>query len=360
MNTIEVRNAHQGLPYGVQLLEMYGRAEKSRNGPVLHAPTAVTTTYHKPLERIVFWPIRDYNPAFVLYEALWMLQGRRDVKPLLRYVRDFAKYSDDGETLHGAYGYRWRQHFLGASADMRDADQLSVIAHRLGINPRDRRSVLTMFDPIIDLQDGDECHDIPCNIAATFQRGTDGRLNLTVFCRSNDILWGTYYANAFHFSMLLEYMAHWIGCEVGIYEQVSVNYHAYYATLDPMKKILLEAASAGPAKQDPYEKNAVRPIAMKLDGDMDRIDKLIEKLLVDADSGFSLGAPDVELEPWTHSVYCVLKAHHFWRTLAEPERFDCALDILESAPDQSVDWIASMKQWIASRRQKWETKLART
>jgi hypothetical protein len=312
----------------------------------------------RPLERIVFWPERDYNPAFVLYEALWMLTGRNDLEPLTRYVRDFGKYSDDGATLHGAYGFRWRHHFLPASLMAENIDQLQVIAHRLRENPRDRRSILAMWDPSADLHTDDSWKDLPCNTTATLQRDREGRLNLTVFCRSNDILWGTYYANAFHFSMLLEYMAHWIGCDVGTYEQISVNYHAYEATAKPFYDVFANRTHQDILGADPYASGTVRPILMNSDGDIEHVNRLIERLLDDADYGYSndINVPDPSAEPWSYSIHCVLKAHHSWRTLAAPERFDRALELLEtSAP--SIDWIASMKQWITSRRAKWEAKL---
>ena len=53
------------------------------------------------------------------------------------------EYSDDGITLQGAYGFRWREHFGG--------DQLSVIIERLRNDNTDRRCVLQMWDPLVDL-----------------------------------------------------------------------------------------------------------------------------------------------------------------------------------------------------------------
>ena len=43
----------------------------------------------------------------------------------------------------------------------------------------------------------------------------NGRLQMTVHCRSNDIIWGTYGANAVHFSILQEYVAARIGVDLG-------------------------------------------------------------------------------------------------------------------------------------------------
>jgi hypothetical protein len=57
-------------------------------------------------------------------------------------------------------------------------------------------------------------------------------LDMMITCRSNDIVYGAYGANAVHFSILQEYMAGRIGVEVGKMEQVSFNYHAYRDVLD--------------------------------------------------------------------------------------------------------------------------------
>ena len=104
MKVLSVRNVHEALPRALKLLQQQGIERPSRNGPVLQAPWPVTTVYQNPLERVVFWPERDANPFFHLYESLWMLAGRNDIAPLTRYAKNMANYSDDGETQHGAYG----------------------------------------------------------------------------------------------------------------------------------------------------------------------------------------------------------------------------------------------------------------
>jgi hypothetical protein len=58
--------------------------------------------YERPTERVLFNKARDANPFFHLYEALWMLAGRNDVAPLAYYVKDMARFSDDGKTFNGA------------------------------------------------------------------------------------------------------------------------------------------------------------------------------------------------------------------------------------------------------------------
>lgn len=230
---IDVDNVHQAMPKGIQLLRNFGVREESRNGPVLVSPFPVQTLYRVPQERVIFWPHRDANPFMHVMEALWMLAGREDVAFPAYYAKQLREYSDDGETLAGAYGYRWRHYF--------SQDQLDWVVAQLGANPNDRRVVLSMWDPYRDpyrAQEGGK--DVPCNTQIFF-RIRSGNTNLKVLdmqvnCRSNDILWGAYGANAVHFSMLQEYIAGRIGVLVGWYIQNSFNYHLYLNFFEKMEQ----------------------------------------------------------------------------------------------------------------------------
>ena len=228
MHVIHAKSAQDGLRQGVEYLHSFGHVQHTRNGNAVVAPGPVTTVFENPNNSIIWSPERDYNIAFTLYESLWMLEGRKDVLPLTRYVKRIYNYSDDGYTLHGSsYGHRWRKYF--------DKDQLDIIIKRLKTNPNDRRAVLGMWDPRQDLQDQDNMRDLPCNLIITFSIAINGELDMTVFNRSNDIYWGTYFANAFHFGMLHNYISSKIGRPMGRYYQISNNYHLYENFMDKVK-----------------------------------------------------------------------------------------------------------------------------
>jgi len=246
MFVIDATNVNEALPKGILHLLEAGVTEDSRNGKVLVAPTPVCTVYRKPLERVLFSPLRNANPFFHVMEALWMLGGHHDLKFPLEFNSRFAEYSDDGQSVFGAYGWRWREFF--------GYDQLEKIAYELQNNPQSRRCVLSMWNgwEIDEYEDEDaplhsHCDlyvathggkDVPCNTHAYFDcRG--GKLNMTVCNRSNDIIWGAYGANAVHFSFLQEYMALRIGVPVGVYRQVSNNFHAYLDVYDVQKLLMI-------------------------------------------------------------------------------------------------------------------------
>ena len=250
MRTIESRNVNDALLLGMQLLRDGGEWKGSRGGKVIEYPECVSTTYEKPQERVLFDSARNANPFFHFIEGLWMLDGRNDVESIRQYVVRMETYSDDGETLHGAYGHRWRNHFV--------RDQLLEVVNRLQKDPEDRRVVLTMWDPIVDL--GYDGKDFPCNTHIYF-KVRNNKLLMTVCCRSNDMIWGAYGANAVHMSMLQEFVANALRIGMGSYTQVSDSFHAYKSVYEKLEERLpeLDPYNKEGYLMDPYKQRKVVP-----------------------------------------------------------------------------------------------------
>lgn len=235
MITIKARNVNYAWEQAKMILEGHGVWRKSRVGDCKEVPEPVTTCYERPVERVLFDPVRDANPFFHLMEGLWMLAGRQDVAWISHFAKRMMSYSDDGTTFHAAYGFRWRQHFdLDGGGEDDFADQIKKVIAILKADPDSRRAVIGMWDPRCDLwspaeiarNQGKVPKDLPCNTTIFFKI-RDGNLLMTVANRSNDIVWGCYGANVVHMSMLQEYVAGMIGVGVGTYHQVSDSWHAY-------------------------------------------------------------------------------------------------------------------------------------
>jgi len=249
--------------------------ENSRNGKVLVIGQPVTVSYSNPTERVLWNQSRDANPFFHLYEALWMLAGRNDVAPLVYYNSRMADFSDNGTTLNGAYGYRWRRHINRITSLPAKLDQLELLANHLEDQPASRRAVLTMWNVEDDLLkvDSPECggsKDVCCNLNVLFKlrhgpavedeekyhphTGTfykrDKFLDMTVTNRSNDLLWGMLGANYVHFSILQEYMAARLGAGVGTYHHFSNNLHVYKERKDWDPGNLLAWERANPDQEE--------------------------------------------------------------------------------------------------------------
>lgn len=249
-HTITAANVNGAFTTAWHYLRAAGVQETSRNGPVLVAPGPVVTTYLRPQERVLFNPTRDANPVFHLMEALWMLAGESDVTWLKQFSANIANYAEPDGHIHGAYGARWRNWF-----DQGEYDQLPIVIEMLRRDRDTRQAVLQMWDPASDLEGS--WRDRPCNTAVYFDaRG--GRLNMTVTCRSNDILWGCYGANVVHFSILQEVVAHGAGLPMGVYRQFSNNWHAYLG--NPQVQNFLDIPPID--EHDWYAEGRVRPVNM--------------------------------------------------------------------------------------------------
>lgn len=348
MHVIHARNVAQALPLGVQLLASNGVARDSRNGSVVMADAPVTTVTEHPMERVLLHPGRDANPFFHLMEGLWMLAGRDDVKFLTRYAKQLAAYSDDGKTLHGAYGKRWRDWFMPTEDGRPSAfDQIAWAIGTLKEDPDSRRVVIQMWDGDIDpLKATCGGKDVPCN-TAIYVLVNQGRLEITVTCRSNDMLWGAHGANAVHFSMLQEYLAAGVGVPVGRMFQVSNNYHAYEKTLT---RELAESLTCS-GLLNPYDtedrNEVVEPFRMVT------VDLKTwgEDLGVFMEEGPIVGFRD----PFFRKVVTPVEmAHRHYRTNKGEERYTGALDIIEQCA--AADWRVACREWLQRRYAAWQRK----
>lgn len=308
MRIITPVSPNQALYEGLFHLSFFGERSPSRNGDVVVSKSPVITEWRNPMNRVLVGPTRNANPFFHIVEAMWMLAGRNDLKILTPFNKRFAEYSDDGGiTQPGAYGYRWRYYF--------GYDQIALLVAELKANPSTRRAVLTMWDGgglrdadtnpatiVPEQNNGDLSRaiggskDVPCNTVCYFDM-LEGRLNMTVACRSNDILWGAYGANVVHFSFLLEYVAACTGLPMGVLRQFSNNYHIYTDVIpfDDFRTyaqaVLNECVYTGGA--DPawsvnkYLKNkALRQVPLLGENETpEMLDKDIAALMMDLESG---------------------------------------------------------------------------
>lgn len=331
MDVISVRNVEEALLLGVNVMESRAVRRDSRNGPVMVVPGPLTTKYENPRERVMFLPERDCNPFFHFMECLWMMAGRRDVAWISQFSQNIGNYTDDGINFHGAYGYRWRNHFEVGDGVL---DQLGTIAALLKQNPDDRRTVLQMWNVTDDL--GLEGKDFPCNLIITFRINPAGSLDMTVFNRSNDMVWGAYGANAVHMSFLQEVMASWIGIPVGCYWQISTNFHAYLDTLEKVKP--LKDQSPG---FTPYELGEVEPFTIV----NSPIDQWHSELHMFMDEGTgAMGYRD----PFFRKVAVpMLRAWMCWKDKSDSNRVPNAM--LHVQGIAASDWRKACGEWLERR-----------
>ena len=198
------------------LLDVAGKEEGSRNGPVTTIREPVMFTVLEPQERVLFDPLRDANPFFHVMEFCWMMSGSNNVNWIKQFNKGFVNYAEADGLIHGAYGHRWRKHF--------NADQLLRVAQLLTDTPTTRRAVVEMWDARCDLQ---HKNDLPCNTHIYWRIVEGDYLDMTVCNRSNDAVWGMTGANAVHMTLLHEWMAAMVGRKMGSYHVMTNNLHLY-------------------------------------------------------------------------------------------------------------------------------------
>ena len=331
MHIFRTRNVHEVLPEGVRELIRRGEPSKSRYGDVLTLPEPVVTVYEQPRERVIFWAQRDAHPYFHFFEALWMLAGRDDVAFVAQFVKRMATFSDNGKDFHAAYGHRWRRHW--------SFDQVNRLIALMKAFPQTRRAVIGIWDPLVDLKTDESFKDIPCNTQVYFGRVHD-RLDMTVTCRSNDMVWGAFGANAVQFSVLQEYVAGMLGCEVGKFYQVSNNFHGYPQSLDPVRDLASEASDtlANRWVSSPYREERVSPYPMiSCPSTWDR------DLALFMEDPTSNGYEDQFFSR-------VVKPLWFSHVAYKKKDFATAYDLIGRC--EATDWALAAREWLQRREEK--------
>lgn len=229
------RNAAHAFVSELSDIRSSGRKVSSRGTPTHELLSRLVTLEH-PLERFITIPGRRNDVFVTIAETMWVLAGRDDMAYLSRYLGRAVQFSDNQLTWRGGYGPRLR--------DWNGIDQVDSIRTLLELEPESRRAVAVLFDPARDFI---ETLDVPCNNWLHFLV-RDGRLDLNVTVRSNDILWGFSGINTFEWSVLHEMMAYWLGVQVGRCSFFISSLHLYDERI-----VQADRALAGYARQTGYE-----------------------------------------------------------------------------------------------------------
>jgi len=202
-----------------------GAVNSSRNGDVTFLNNVVLELTN-PQSRHLHLTGRANNIFSVIAELFWVMAGSEDIHPYLSFYLPRAElYSDDGITWRGAYGPRiYAYNQLENAISMFKKDGLHT-----------RRSVVDIYQS--ELDSGVETKDLPCNNMIHFYV-SDGKMNMNVFSRSADLVWGVTNVNIPEWTFLQEYVAQRVGVPVGIYSHWCTNLHVYDFTKVQVEKAL--------------------------------------------------------------------------------------------------------------------------
>jgi thymidylate synthase len=330
MFVINAANIRDALPLAVKYVTRFGEKEITRNGLATVSPKPVTIRYRYPKHHVLVNAVRDANPFFHLMEAMWMLAGRKDGAFLDHYIKDFSKTYGVNGIVPDAYGYRWRCR-LGY-------DQLEEIIDQLKNNSGTRQAVLQMwYDDLIS------DHAIkPCNLVAAFRIRKD-KLDMTVFNRSNDLIFGCCGANAVHFPIMQEYMASMIGVKMGEYWQVTTNLHLYQKHIEMLHDRVELGKDLYVALKDLGEYEDTVPLIK----DPEHFDEDLEdtvQMIEDINKDLEIYDGNISNPFLAEVVIPMAKAHRRYKK----KEISIALEEMEGV--MAADWKRAGLEWIKRRQ----------
>ncbi len=172
-------------------------------------------TIEDPSDRNITAPWRKFNMDYAEAEWQWYCSADPNVDTL-GAIHGFVpqvwkRMVDHKNEVRSNYGWQWeREH------------QLDKVVQMLQENPETRQAVISIYD-------GKEIdtyrNDTPCTYAVSFTI-LDGKLNMSVIMRSND-LWFGFCNDQYCFSMLQQTVAARVGIPVGNYYHHATNLHIY-------------------------------------------------------------------------------------------------------------------------------------
>ena len=154
----------------------------------------------------------------IVAEQAWFILGSRKPENVLRkYTKIWDVFTNAGDVVPVAYGYRWRKHF--------GRDQLKLLIDLLEAEPGSRHGVIVTWDPAQDGLSLFKKKNVPCPYTFTVNI-IGGRLHFHNIIRSNDVILGVPFDVA-GFALLAHILAQKLNIKPGIYSHSISNAHIY-------------------------------------------------------------------------------------------------------------------------------------
>ena len=299
-----------------------GVARKTRGFDCIEINEPVIIKITNPVDRYVTIKERKWNKILPFSESIWIWLGMNDLNSLPgNYVNNLYNFSDNGFTWRAGYGPRIRSMVsidhdyevskpLGRvifSGNIKTTDQIKYVIESFKKDMGTRQAVIEIGEPVKDNFENDGSlkvtKDQPCTRLLNFQL-RDGKLDLTVYIRSNDIIWGFSAVNVFNFTFIQEMVAGVLGVEVGNYYHVANNLHFYEDKLDMVSELSMLDEEDYESEFD-YHYGFGGVDLPKLDSDMKKLYYDIKETQID--SNFT---PQHYLLPISSDWYKVFQRHH--------------------------------------------------
>ena len=203
----------------VEDLINHGRVVDSRDGGTRET-IGYAATLTDPSRCLLRSPARGLDPYYAAAECMWYLSGTDDTRWLEQFAPQYARFVD-AHVAYGAYGKRLFEREPGCSRSL-----VEWAYHMLKEKPDSRQAVIDLHEPR-DLRNAAWRHqkDIPCTTSVQLLL-RDGRLDMIVTMRSNDVWLGMPY-DIFWWCTLLKILSCELECAMGEYHHRAGSMHLY-------------------------------------------------------------------------------------------------------------------------------------
>ena len=172
-------------------------------------------TIENPDDNAIHAPKRNWKEEYAEAEWRWYLSADRNISKLGelygKVPEIWKRMADPDGNVNSNYGWQWDRN-----------GQLDKVIDQLQNNPDTRQAAISIYDGR-EIQD--YSYDTPCTYAVQFTV-VDGKLNMCVVMRSND-LWYGFCNDQYCFSELQKYVAERLNIPIGIYYHFAHNMHLY-------------------------------------------------------------------------------------------------------------------------------------
>lgn len=243
-----------------------------------------------PMNRMLNLRSRKNSYKYIFGELMWYLSGSDDMNFIRKYAKYWENISDDGLHSNSAYGkYIFGDmktkgdgvNYNKASKD-RYMSQWEWCKHLLLTDPTTRQAVINIKP--VQMYD---TKDAVCTFYLHFIL-RDGKLDLHVGMRSNDLIRGTTY-DVFMFTFLQEMMSCELDVDIGNYYHHANNLHIYHSDFKLVEDIRKELKE----NKEPYEMFRIIPgfrmyevpRLLKIESELNNLSAVSKELLLLAIKG---------------------------------------------------------------------------
>lgn len=204
--------------------------ESSPRGMKIREIENVGVIIDNPYSNLFKNEVRNLPLKYLKKELALYFAGRYDADGFIKASKFWGHIKNDDDTINSAYGHlifnkdkvsQWDWAFKSLLAD------------------RDSRQAIMHFNRVEHEFDG--VKDFPCTLNALFHI-RDGRLNMTVEMRSNDVIKGTTFDIPFFMLlqqlMMLRLKEHGVDVEMGHYTHIANSMHLYESNFELVENML--------------------------------------------------------------------------------------------------------------------------